>query len=173
MKNQIQASQADVIIQENDLIQNILSNRKTKAVKEVEQTELPEVFTSKEFFTDNNPFGLMKMETFKMLVSVMSESELYELGIVLEKLNANEYFEYSSVPYGNGAVKKLYAYISGPRGKEKFTFPAVDDVSKFLARYIMRRFTCKFSLKELYNSVQEEFKNHRDVNRASPYNPTS
>ena len=148
------ASQEDAKNQENTLIQNILNNRKTKAVKEVEQPELPEVFTSKDFFTDNNPFGLMKMETFKMLVSVMSESELYELGIVLEKLNANEYFEYSSVPYGNGAVKKLYAYISGPRGKEKFTFPAVDDVSKFLARYIMRRFTCKFSLKELYNSVQ-------------------
>jgi hypothetical protein len=74
------ASQEDAKNQENTLIQNILNNRKTKAVKEVEQPELPEVFTSKDFFTDNNPFGLMKMETFKMLTNVMSESELYELG---------------------------------------------------------------------------------------------
>ncbi len=154
MENEIKASQTDAIVHESDLIQNILSNRKIKKLKDVEQSELPEVFTSKEFFTDNNPFGLMKMETFKMLISIMSESELYELRIVLEKLNANEYFEFSSVPYGKGTVKKLYASINGPRGKERFSIPAVDNVSKFLALYIMRRFSCKFSLEELHDSLK-------------------
>ena len=139
---------------ETNVIQIILDDRKKDKVKKTDHSEVPEVFTSTEFFTDNNPFGLMKIETFKMLITVMSESELHELGIVLEKLNANEYFEFSSVPYGKGAFKKLYANINGPRGKEKFSIPAVDNVSKFLSIYIMRRFTCKFSMQELYNLVK-------------------
>lgn len=139
---------------ETNVIQIIMDDRKKEKVTKVEHSEVPDVFTSREFFTDNNPFGLMKIETFKMLVSVMSESELHELGILLDKLNANEYFEFSAVPYGKGVVKKLYASISGPRGKEKFSIPAVDNVTKFLAVYIMRRFTCKFSMQELYNLVK-------------------
>lgn len=139
---------------ETNVIQIIMDDRKKEKVTKVEHSEVPDVFTSREFFTDNNPFGLMKIETFKMLVSVMSESELHELGILLDKLNANEYFEFSGVPYGKGVVKKLYASISGPRGKEKFSIPAVDNVTKFLAVYIMRRFTCKFSMQELYNLVK-------------------
>lgn len=137
-----------------DIVKIILDSRTEEKQAKKTPVDIPKEFTSEDFFLENNPHGLMRKATFKFLIDNLKAAELKEFKLVLSKLNANEYFEFSPVPYGNGPVEMLYAQISGWRGREKFKIPAVDNVQKFLSHYHTLRFQCSFSFEELYHSVK-------------------
>ncbi len=142
------------IKQSEDIIKTILDARADdKSAKKI-PVDVPKEFTTPDFFLDNNPHGLMTKETFKYLMDNLSERNIKELHLVIGKLNASEYFEFSPVPNGTGPIPMLYAYIGGWRGRENFKIPAVDNVAKFLSHYKSLRFQCNFSFEELYNSVK-------------------
>lgn len=134
-----------------NVIQTILDERNAVTKPSKVNDEMPKIFNSEDFFLDNCPFGIMWKESFRLLMDTSKESEIKEFEILLEKMNDNESFEFNSVPYGNGPVKKIYAFVGGWRGREKFAILAVDNMHKFLVAYIKLHFDCNFSLQELYD----------------------
>ncbi|MDN5285682.1 MAG: hypothetical protein JWR38_1956 [Mucilaginibacter sp.] len=139
-----------------NVIDLILAKQAEEFEEAPKSSKTPQIITADNFFTEDNPKGIMSKQQFWKLVKPQTKRELIAFDSFLTKLKNGENVEAN--PYeslDDEGRSHLWATFRQRKGSNKYKVLTAGSFCLFIGLYQAGLVTCDFTLTSLYLSAEK------------------